>query len=108
MTNWKKITEAVNETKGKVITYNSSPINAFFHSNSGGKTEIPINVWGGGGYPYLQVVETSGEDAYTQYSSEATFSKEEFLSKLKEKYSDIEINFDDENAIVIEAYTPRR
>lgn len=58
-TNWKKIEEAVYSTKGKLITYEGKPINAFFHSNSGGKTEIPINVWGGSGYPYLQSVETS-------------------------------------------------
>lgn len=56
--NWKKIEQVVNETKGKIITYNGQPINAFFHSNSGGKTEIPVNVWGGS-YPYLQAVETS-------------------------------------------------
>lgn len=56
--NWDKIVNAVNSTKGKIITYEGKPINAFFHSNSGGKTEIPINVWGGSGYPYLQVVET--------------------------------------------------
>lgn len=44
--NWNKITEAVNSTAGKIITYNGEPINAFFHSNSGGSTEMPINVWG--------------------------------------------------------------
>lgn len=56
--NWKKIENVVYETKGKMITYEGKPINAFFHSNSGGKTEIPVNVWGGS-YPYLQAVETS-------------------------------------------------
>lgn len=57
--NWNKIVNAVNSTKGKIITYENKPINAFFHSNSGGTTEVPINVWGGSGYPYLQVVQTS-------------------------------------------------
>lgn len=55
--NWKKIEYVVYDTKGKIITYDGEPINAFFHSNSGGKTEIPINVWGGS-YAYLQTVET--------------------------------------------------
>ena len=64
--NWAKIEEAVNSTKGKVIEYNGEAIDAFFHSNSGGKTEVPVNVWGGTNYPYLQVVETAGEDAYSQ------------------------------------------
>ena len=58
--NWEKISKAVKNTAGKIITYNNQPINAFFHSNSGGITEIPVNVWGGTGYPYLQSVETSG------------------------------------------------
>lgn len=44
--NWQKINDCVNSTKGKIITYNNQPINAFFHSNSGGVTEIPVNVWG--------------------------------------------------------------
>ena len=103
--NWKKICNAVNGTKGKIVTYNNVPINAFFHSNSGGITEIPVNVWGGTGYPYLQSVETSGEDAYTQYSSEVVLKQEELLEKLKEKYSDISIDFSNEDDIKILEYT---
>ena len=103
--NWKKIVNAVNSTQGKIITYEGKPINAFFHSNSGGATEAPIDVWGGSGYPYLQSVSTSGEDAYSQYSSEATFSKNEFIEKIKEVHSDFEINFDEEDCIKIEEYT---
>ncbi len=57
--NWNKIVNSVNSTCGKIITYENKPINAFFHSNSGGTTEVPVNVWGGSGYPYLQVVETA-------------------------------------------------
>ena len=104
--NWNKIVLAVNETKGKIITYAGKPINAFFHSNSGGATEAPVNVWGGGTeYPYLQTVETSGEDGYTQYSSEVELSKDEFISKMKEKYPDFEIDFYSENCIQIIEYT---
>lgn len=57
--NWRKIVNAVESTKGKIITYDGSPINAFFHSNSGGKTEVVSNVWGGTDLPYLQTVETA-------------------------------------------------
>lgn len=103
--NWNKITLAINNTSGKIITYNGEVIDAFFHSNSGGTTEIPVNVWGGNDYPYLQSVETAGEDAYSQYSSELTFSKEELNSKMKEKYSDFDINYDEENCIQIVEYT---
>lgn len=49
--NWNKIVSAVNDTKGQIITYEGLPINAFFHSNSGGATEAPIDVWGGNRLP---------------------------------------------------------
>lgn len=103
--NWNKIVSAVEETKGNIITYENQPINAFFHSNSGGATEPPINVWGGSGYPYLQTVETSGEDGYEQYNSENEFTKDEFIMKMKERYSDFEIDFNTENCIQILEYT---
>ena len=103
--NWNKIVEAVNGTVGKIITYEGEPINAFFHASSGGTTEIPFNVWGGSGYPYLQVVTTAGEEGYSQYSSEVTLTKEELLSKLKEKYEDIEIDFSNPECIKILEYT---
>lgn len=104
-TNWNKIVSAVNATAGKIITYEGQPINAFFHSNSGGTTEIPINVWGGSGYPYLQSVATSGEEEYSQYSSEVELTREELINKIKETHSNIEINFEEENSIQITEYT---
>ena len=103
--NWNKIEECVNETKGKIITYENKPINAFFHANSGGTTELPVNVWGGSDLPYLQVVETAGEEGYTQYNSEVELTREELINKLKVKYSDIQINFDNEEEIKILEYT---
>lgn len=103
--NWNKICECVKETQGKIVTYENKPIDAFFHSNSGGITELPVNVWGGTGYPYLQSVETSGEEAYTQYSSEVTLTKDQLLNKLKEKYEDIAIDFSNSDDIKIMEYT---
>ena len=99
--NWNKILSAVNETKGKIITYEGKPINAFFHSNSGGTTEIPINVWGGSNYPYLQAVATSGEDGYMQYYSEVLLSEDDLVEKMKEKYSDFSIDFENDDSIKI-------
>lgn len=103
--NWAKIENAVYSTKGKIITYNNEPINAFFHSNSGGTTDTASAVWGGTNYPYLQAVQTSGEDTYSQYNSEVTVTKEEFVSKIKEYHSDLEIDFSLENQIEILGYT---
>ena len=103
--NWNKIVEAVNSTSGKIVTYNGTPINAFFHSNSGGVTESSLNIWGGIDYPYLKSVETSGEDGYTQYNSEVILTKEELLNKIKTKYKDCIINYEEENCIKILEYT---
>lgn len=103
--NWQKIEEAVYSTKGQVIEYNGEVIDAFFHSNSGGKTEVPVNVWGGTDFPYLQVVETAGEDEYSQYSSEVNFSKQNFITKMKAKYSDFTIDWNETECIKIIEYT---
>lgn len=56
---WNKIVQAVNETIGEVIVYNGKIINAVYHANSGGKTELASGVWSGSDYPYLQSVETA-------------------------------------------------
>lgn len=102
---WNKIVKAVNTTQGKIITYENKPINAFFHSNSGGATEAPINVWGGSGYPYLKSVTTAGEDAYSQYSSNVTVTQTQFIEKIKKVHSDFEIDFDKKDCIEIKEYT---
>ena len=103
--NWTKIEQCVNDTKGEIITYEGKPINAFFHANSGGVTELPVNVWGGSNFPYLQVVETAGEEGYTQYSSEVILKEDELIEKLKIKYSDIQIDFENDDSIKILEYT---
>ena len=103
--NWRKIENAVNTTAGKIITYNGEVIDAFFHSNSGGTTEAPVNVWGGTNYPYLQSVETAGEDAYSQYSSEMILTKEELKNKILAKHSDFIIDYSQSDCIQILEYT---
>lgn len=103
--NWNKIVNAVDSTTGIVVTYNGEPIDAFFHSNSGGTTETATNVWGGENYPYLQSVQTSGEEGYTQYSSEVILTQDELLNKLKEKHSEVQIDFNNNEDIKIIDYT---
>lgn len=103
--NWEKIQKCIQETQGQIITYQNQPINAFFHANSGGKTELPVNVWGGTGLPYLQVVETAGEEGYKQYESEVELTQDELIEKLKTKYSDISIDFSNQEDLKILEYT---
>ena len=103
--NWNKIVEAVNSTKGKIVAYNGQPINAFFHANSGGVTESSLNIWGGIDYPYLKSVETAGEEGYTQYASEVKLNQQELLSKIQAKYEDCTIDFSKQDCIQIMDYT---
>lgn len=62
-------------------------------------------MWGGSGYPYLQVVETWGEENYSQYSSEVELTKEEVIDKIKKTHSEIQIEFSKENSIEVLEYT---
>ncbi|MFS0904326.1 Ig-like domain-containing protein [Priestia aryabhattai] len=49
--------QAVNETFGQVVTYNSKLINAVFSSSNGGRTESNSNAWGGTQLSYFPVKE---------------------------------------------------
>jgi SpoIID/LytB domain protein len=51
----RSVTEAVDSTRGLILTYNSKPIGAFYYDNCGGYTESSENVWGFPN-PYLQAV----------------------------------------------------
>ena len=102
---WNKIVLAVDKTQGKVIKYEGEVIDAFFHSNSGGITEEPINVWGGTSFPYLQAVQTSGEESYSQFSSEVVLEKEDFIKKIKQKHPSFSIDFNQYDCIEVKEYT---
>lgn len=55
-----RVINAVDSTKGQVIYYNGSLIQAFFHANSGGYTENSENVWWAY-IPYLRAVPSPGD-----------------------------------------------
>ena len=57
-----KITKAVSDTAGQIITYKNKPALALFHSSSRGYTESAKNVWGGN-MPYLVSVSTPEPDS---------------------------------------------
>lgn len=60
------ISSAVAATKGEILTYEGEPIAAFYHSTSGGRTELPQEVFGSS-YPYLKSV--SSDCKLSPYSS---------------------------------------
>jgi stage II sporulation protein D len=53
---------AVNQTRGEVLRYQGKVISAFFHSASGGSTELAENVWGRP-VPYLHAVADYDDDS---------------------------------------------
>lgn len=67
--------KAVDDTSGEVIYYDGKPINAVFHSTSGGYTEDSENVWNDA-LPYLRGVkdEYSNVSPVTQWEKKVTSS----------------------------------
>ena len=79
-TYYNKVKKAVNDTKGLVMYYNNSLINAFYHSTSNGFTEDATAVFGS--YPYLKSVESSVDKKVSSYLRTITLSYEKISNKL--------------------------
>lgn len=75
-TYYNKIKNAVNATKGQVLKYNGSYIDALYFSISNGKTELPAYVWSKS-LPYLQVVSSSWDEniSAAKYTTSITYEK---------------------------------
>ena len=55
-----RVAHAVAETSSEILTFNNRPIEAFYHSTCGGRTENPEDVFGKN-YPYLKSIESNCE-----------------------------------------------
>lgn len=95
---WAKLELAVNSTSGEVIKYNGNLINAFFHANSGGKTEDVKYLWAKQEMPYLHSVSGNEQDLRKETK---IFSKEEFENLIADKIS----NYNESSKIVMKDYT---
>lgn len=91
---WNKIKEAVDATKGMVLTYNGELVlYPQYFSTSSGRTENASDTnWGD--IPYLKSVISQGEEIAPKFSSEKTVSLSEFVNIVNSKYpnSGIEIS----------------
>ncbi len=85
-----KIKQAVNDTKGQIITYNGEPIVPLYFSTSSGKTENSEEVFSTE-YPYLKSVDSPYDKYAPKYASTLKISNKDFVSKLQSTYSDINI-----------------
>ena len=88
---YEKIKNAVDATKGLVMTYDGEVISAYYFSMSNGYTEDVAAVFGGE-KDYLVSVESSWDKNVKNFTVLTTISKEEFCTKLNIECNNIVIN----------------
>lgn len=76
-----KVTQAVACTDNQVMTYQGELIEATYFSCSGGRTEDALAVWGTD-IPYLQSVDSPGEESATYFVDTVEFTPSAFSSLL--------------------------
>ena len=72
---------AVAATDSMVVTYEGKLIEATYFHSSGGRTEQAVAVWGVD-YPYLQVVESPGEENLENYTKRIFYTRSELEKAL--------------------------
>lgn len=77
-----RVRSAISATTGQVLTYDGELIEATYFSCSGGRTEDAVAVWGTD-FPYLQAVDSPGEEQAAYYTDEQIFSPDEFARLLQ-------------------------
>jgi stage II sporulation protein D len=82
---WEKIANAVESTRGEILSYDKKVIEPLFHSTSGGKTENSEEVFGTF-MPYLRSVESPYEEASPKLSASVTIPIADFIKKLNDEY----------------------
>ncbi len=87
---WSKIEEAVNSTRGQILTYENKIIEPLFHSTSGGRTENSEDVFSTS-VPYLRSVESPYENNSPKLHDSAKIPISDFIIKLKSVYGDLNI-----------------
>lgn len=78
---WSKVSRAVDQTRGLILTYNGEPINAVFHSTSGERTASAKEVWGFD-YPYLKSVACSWDKKSPRYQDTKGITLNELEARL--------------------------
>ena len=81
-----KVSDAVMQTKGQVLTFQGALIEATYFSCSGGMTEDAAAVWDAD-IPYLQSVASPGEENASHFTDKVTFTSREFNEKMGGKFT---------------------
>ena len=80
-----KISSAVSDTDGQIITYEGQPIQAVFFSSAAGRTEDAVAVWGNA-VPYLVGVDSPEGENVPNYHTELTLTAEQFREIFLARY----------------------
>lgn len=87
-----RITAALKNTRGQVLTWEGEPILAVFHASSGGKTRSAQAVWGTS-VPYLVSVDSpEGEGDAPNYYSVVTLTAQEFSDLFLAAYPEADLS----------------
>ena len=83
---WSKVTEAVEQTKGEVLTYDGKLVlEPLYFAVSSGNTENGADVFTSA-KPYLSSVKSEGEETAKKYSATTTYSYNGLASAINKKY----------------------
>lgn len=99
-----RVTQAIAETDGQVLTYGGELIDAVFFSCSGGRTEAAVAVWGGD-VPYLIAVDSPGEEAAPRYQGEVLWPAAAFRETVLAAYPDAMLSGPPEDWLGAAEYT---
>ena len=94
---WNKISNAVDSTKGMVLTYNNELVlYPQFFSTSSGMTENAVDVFSNS-VPYLVSTESKGEEIAPKFETEFPFDIAEFVNRINDKYKEANITSENLN-----------
>lgn len=91
--NHARVEAAVRATAGEILLYESEPIDALYHSASGGYTEDSENVFAAA-EPYLRAVESGLETGTSRLSGTVRLPYREFCDKVNKAYADAKLKPD--------------
>lgn len=83
--NWDKVSAAVRDTRGLVLLYEGRPIDALYHSASGGATEDSENVFRHA-EPYLRSVESANESGTARLAGTVAVTDAAFVKRINAAY----------------------
>ena len=90
---YNKLMKVVEATYGQVIMYEGEPIKPYFHNVSCGYTRSGDVL--GDEYKYLVSVQSVGDVDSEKYQSSVSFSKEEFVKKLRKADENIALSIEE-------------